>query len=254
MLRRWMRTAGLGVVVLLAWEVYVVVLDISEATLPSPWTLFDYAVNNFAEGTTHPHIFSSLYAVLLGLFIGSFLGILFGYAVAKSRTLELIFEPYIVLAQTVPKIAIAPLLILWFGLGATPKVVLVALVVFFPVMVNAVTSFRSIERDMDQFVRVIGLNWHERLRHIELPFAAPAILAGIRIGTSLAMTAVVIAELMGSSEGLGYRVALGGEAGRVIIVLEAVLLLVILGYLLFQAVALIERRTLRWHQSEQVAR
>jgi NitT/TauT family transport system permease protein len=191
----------------------------------------------------------TLVEILVGFVIGTVIGIAMAVLFVRLPLVEIILDPLIIFVQTAPKIAIAPLLLLWLGLGATPKVVLVAIVTFFPVLSNMLSALRSIDPNLLALAKLLRLNWWGRLWRIELPQAMPLLFTGMKVGITLAVTAAVIGELMGARAGLGYLLSLGQETSDIGLVLISVILLSLLGYVLLLAVDRAERRMLRWHES-----
>ncbi|SMH56495.1 NitT/TauT family transport system permease protein [Mesorhizobium australicum] len=231
------------------WWGAVWVFGVPEYLVPSPPTL----AAKFWFLTTQAGLFShvpvTLMEIVLGFVIGTVLGIGLAVLFVRVPLLEIVMNPLIIFVQTAPKIAIAPLLLLWLGLGATPKVVLVAIVVFFPVLSNMISALRTIDPNLLALARILRMSTWSRLWRIELPQALPLLFTGMKVGITLAVTAAVIGELMGARAGLGYLLSLGQETSDIGLVLISVTLLSLLGYALFMAVDHVERRMLRWHES-----
>jgi NitT/TauT family transport system permease protein len=155
---------------------------------------------------------------------------------------ERLTTPLILLLQTAPKIAIAPLLLLWLGLGPAPKIVLIAIVTFFPVMTGMLSGLRFVNKSFLDLAKVLKLTPMQRFLHIELPAALPTLFAGATVATTLAMTAAVIGELMGSSEGMGYLLSMGQENADTATVIGMVLLLSLTGWLFYEVAEYLRRR------------
>jgi NitT/TauT family transport system permease protein len=235
-----------------AWQAYVSVFQIPVQILPGPFLFLSKFLKIMAMGNMGTHIGVTLYEILIGFIIGCVLGLLFGYLLAKSALLERLFTPYIVLIQIAPKISIAPLFLLWFGLGATSKIALVVLVVFFPVMINTIIGIRSVEKNMQDLLHILKADRWQRFWTVEIPYALPSIMSGVKISTTYAITGAVIGEMIGAKAGLGYLVILGSETYDINLILTAVLLLSIIGLLLYLLSNVVERRLLRWHESQQL--
>jgi NitT/TauT family transport system permease protein len=203
-------------------------------------------------GDMGTHIGITLYEIFIGFLIGCVLGLLFGYLLAKSVLLERLFTPYIVLVQIAPKISIAPLFLLWFGLGATSKIALVILVVFFPIMVNTIVGIRSVESNMQDLLNILKANRWQRFWTVEIPYSLPSIMSGVKVSTTYAITGAVIGEMIGAKAGLGYLVILGSETFDINLILTAVLLLSVIGLVLYLLTNLLEKRLLRWHESQDL--
>ncbi len=231
------------------WWLAVALLGVPEYLVPSPPAL----AAKFWFLTTQAGLFSHIPVTLMEIVIGFVIGTAAGIAIAvlfvRLPMFEIVLDPVIIFVQTAPKIAIAPLLLLWLGLGASPKIVLVAIVTFFPVLSNMLSALRSIDPNMLALAKILRLNGWRRLWRIELPQSLPLLFTGMKVGVTLAVTAAVIGELMGARAGLGYLLSLGQETADIGLVLVSVLLLSLLGYGLFLAVDQAERRMLRWHES-----
>lgn len=245
MIRTLLSLAGF----VLAWWGLVALFDVPSYLVPSPLGLAE----KFWFLTTQAGLFSHVPVTVMEIIVGFVVGTVIGVAAAVLFTrfpmVEVVLNPLIIFIQTAPKIAIAPLLLLWLGLGATPKIVLVAIVAFFPVLSNMLSALRSIDPNYGALARILKMNAFQRLWRIELPQSLPLLFAGMKVGVTLAVTAAVIGELMGARAGLGYLLSLGQETADVALVLVAVLLLSLIGYLLYVALGVAERRLLGWHES-----
>jgi NitT/TauT family transport system permease protein len=247
---------GLAIVTFLvfiaAWQTYIVLFKLPTHVLPSPLILLNELIRYFQEGIIYNHIYVTLYEIGVGILIGTILGLASGYLLAKSQLLERIVTPYIVLMQTIPKISIAPLFLLWFGLGAESKIALVILVVFFPIMVNFVVGIRSVESNMKDLLSILKTNRWQKFIAVELPYSLPAVMSGMKVATTYAITGAVIGEMIGAKAGLGYLVILGSETYDIGMILIAVLLLSIIGLLLYLIVDILEKKLLTWHESQEM--
>lgn len=233
------------------WWLAVLALAVPEYLVPSPPVL----ASKFWFLTTQAGLFGHLPVTLFEIVVGFVIGTLAGIAVAvlfvRMPLVEIVLDPLIIFIQTAPKIAIAPLLLLWLGLGATPKVVLVAIVSFFPVLSNMLSALRSIDPNLIALAKLLNLGGLRRIWLIELPQSLPLLFSGMKVGVTLAVTAAVIGELMGAKAGLGYLLSLGQETADIGLVLISVTLLSLVGYVLFVLVDRVERRLLRWHESSR---
>lgn len=234
------------------WQAYVSVFHVPVQILPGPFLFVTKFLNFMTMGDIGTHIGITLYEIFVGFVIGCALGLVFGYLLAKNQLLERLFTPYIVLIQIAPKISIAPLFLLWFGLGATSKVALVVLVVFFPIMVNTIVGIRSVEKNMQDLLNILKANPWQRFASVEIPYSLPSIMSGVKVSTTYAITGAVIGEMIGAKAGLGYLVILGSETYDINMILTAVLLLSVMGLLLYVLSNLLEKRLLRWHESQEL--
>ena len=242
--------AVLSLVIFVAvWWLAVVILDVPGYLVPSPPALAEKFWFLVTQAGLFGHIPVTLIEILVGFVIGTVAGIGLAVLFTRMPMLEVVLNPLIIFVQTAPKIAIAPLLLLWLGLGATPKIVLVAIVTFFPVLSNMLSALRSMDPNLLALARILRLSPWARLWRIEMPQALPLLFTGMKVGVTLAVTAAVIGELMGARAGLGYLLSLGQETADIGIVLVSVILLSLIGYGLFLVMDMVERRMLNWHES-----
>lgn len=236
---------------LLLWQVAVVGFRIPAYILPSPVVIvFDAAAKwhgllNAAFYTAQPMVLGFLIAVVAGVLIA--LGIAF------STTVQAIAYPLLVFLQIVPKIAVAPLFIIWFGFGLTPKVLLVFLLSFFPIVVAAIVAFRSIEPEIMELARSTGAGRLRIFWMVQLPHALPALFGGFKVAAALAATAAVVAEFVASDRGLGYLLMSFNGNLDTPGSFAAILVLSVLGLALYGLVELLEAWALPWHVSHRRA-
>jgi NitT/TauT family transport system permease protein len=171
-----------------------------------------------------------------------------GYLLAKSRAVERFLAPYIVASQAVPVVAIAPLLVIWFRTGLLSKVLICALIVFFPVLVNTVVGLRSVPEDLHDLMRSLQASRWQTFTRLEVPAALPVLLGGLRIGATLAVIGGVVGEFVGADRGLGFLINVGRGQYDTALVFVAVFLLVGMALTLYGLVVLIETRLLSWQQ------
>ena len=234
---------------ILLWWGLVAVFNVPAYLVPSPGELADKAWFLATEAGLLSHIPVTLVEIVAGFVIGVVAGVATAVLFTRLPAVEVVLNPLIIFVQTAPKIAIAPLLLLWLGLGAAPKIVLVAIVVFFPVLSNMLSALRSIDPNLLALARILRMGPVARFRRIELPQSLPLLFTGMKVGVTLAVTAAVIGELMGARAGLGYLLSLGQETADVGLVLVAVILLSLIGYALYLLLGIAERRLLGWHES-----
>lgn len=217
------------------WSAAIPLFGVPNHVLPSPWQVAQQLIFLFERGNLLSHIQVTLMQIVWGFLIGLVLGIIAAIIFARIPFLERVSTPLILLLQTAPKIAIAPLLLLWLGLGAAPKIVLVAIVTFFPVMTAMLSGVKYINRSYIDLAKVLKLNPWQRFWHIEFPAAIPTVFAGATVATTLAMTAVVIGELMGANKGIGFLLATGQEDADTATVIAMVILLSVIGWAFYAA-------------------
>jgi len=184
--------------------------------------------------------------VVAGFVLGSLLGALIGYLLGMSPTAELALSPYILALQIAPKVAFAPLFILWMGFTVYPKILVAVLIVFFPVMVNVLTAVRTVDRDLVNLARAFTASRAQVFWKIEFPASMASLFAGLRIGSTLAVVGVVVGELVGGNMGLGYLLSFGEGQANTPMVFVAILMLTVVGGIAYLAVILAERRVLHY--------
>jgi NitT/TauT family transport system permease protein len=214
--------------------------------LPSPADVWLSFLGKLRDGTLFLHIGVTLAEVLGGLALGLAVATLLGYALAKSPAVEKLLSPYIVASQAIPVVAIAPLLMIWFGPGILSKILICALIVFFPVLVNTVVGLRSVPDDLRDLMRSLQASRAQTLRLLEIPAALPVLFGGLRIGATLSVIGAVVGEYIGADRGLGFLVRLGDGSFDTPLVFAAVLLLVGLALGMYGFVVALERRWLGW--------
>jgi NitT/TauT family transport system permease protein len=216
--------------------------------LPSPSQVAIRFAQAIMDGSLLRNTLVTLLEVLLGLALGISVATVLGYLLARSLRLERFLSPYIVASQSIPIVAIAPLLVIWFGPGLSSKVLVCALIVFFPVLVNTVVGVRSVPEDLRDLMRSLQATRWQTLKNLELPAALPVFLGGLRIGATLAVIGAVVGEFVGAKSGLGFLVNVGRGVYDTALVFVAVFTLIAMALILYGLVAIIEKRLLRWQQ------
>ncbi len=244
--------SAIGFVAFIAiWEAAGRLLHLPEYILPAPSMI----AAGFAEKwrTLADAALFTAQPMLLGFALAVVLGILIALAIAFSRTVRAVAYPLLVLLQIVPKIAVAPLFIIWFGFGLTPKVLLVFLLSFFPVVVAAITAFGSIEPELLELARSTGAGRLRIFRMVQLPHALPSLFGGLKVAAALAATAAVVAEFVASDRGLGYLLMEYNGNLDTRMAFAAIFVLSAMGLALYGVVELAERFAIPWHVSRRRA-
>ena len=244
-LKRWSVVIAM-VVFLAAWEGLVRLLSLPAFILPAPVQVGERFLRAASDGTLLRHTAATLLEVMAGLASGVFFATLLGYLLAKSRLLENVLQPFLVASQAVPTVAIAPLLVIWFGSGIFSKVLICSLIVFFPVLVNTVVGLRAVPENLRDLMHSLRASRMQTLRLLELPAALPVLLGGLRIGATLSVIGAVVGELVGADRGLGFLINVGRGQYDTALVFVGVFTLVAMALALYGAVVLLERRLLRW--------
>ncbi|CAM4028974.1 ABC transporter permease [Bordetella muralis] len=233
------------VVLLGAWELVVRKAGISALVLPAPSAVVRTLWTTLSTGYLWPHIGATLAEMLLGLALGGAAGLAMGIALAESALLDRVFKPYVIVSQVVPKLALAPLFVLWFGFGIAPTVVMTALICFFPLMENTLTSLRQVDPNRLQLFRMLGASRTQTLLRLKLPAGLPGILAGWRVALVLALVGAVVGEFIGASRGLGAVIIAAQGMMDTPLMFAALTAIAAIGLLCYQAMLMIERCLLR---------
>ena len=230
------------------WQGFTLYSDIPSFIFPSPGEVWRKLISVINDGSLVYHTLVTLQEVLLGLFLGLSAAILTGYFLAKSRTVEQILAPYIVASQSIPIVAIAPLLVIWLGPGIISKILTSALIVFFPVLVNTIVGIRSVPRELYDLMKSLQATVWQRIFKLEIPAALPVFLGGLRIGATLAVIGAVVGEFVGADKGLGFLVNVGRGLYDTSLVFVSVITLVLLALGLYGSVVLLENTLLSWQK------
>ncbi|GAP08704.1 ABC-type nitrate/sulfonate/bicarbonate transport system, permease component [Anaerolinea thermolimosa] len=214
--------------------------------LPGPLQVAGRFWQALIDGTLIRHTAATLLEVSLGLLAGSLTATVLGYLIARSPALERLLAPYLVASQAVPVVAIAPLLVIWFGPGLFSKVLICALIVFFPVLVNTVVGLRAVPQNLRDLMRSFHATRWQTLRYLEIPAALPVFLGGLRIGATLSVIGAVVGEFIGADRGLGFLINVARGQYDTALVFAVVLTLVGMALGLYGLVLLLERRLLAW--------
>jgi NitT/TauT family transport system permease protein len=233
---------------LLAWWLIARMAGLPAFILPSPEEVWLRFVRALVDGSLLLNTGATLLEIVLGLCAGVSLATVLGYLVAKSRALERALSPYLVASQAVPLVAIAPLLVIWFGPGMFSKVLICALIVFFPVLVNTVVGVRAVPLALHDLMGSLHARRIQILLKLEVPAALPVFLGGLRIGATLSVIGAVVGELVGSDRGLGFMINVGRGQYDTALVFVAVFVLIALALGLYGLVASMEARALLWQE------
>ncbi len=246
----WVPLLTLGLA-LAGWELLSALSGLPAFILPSPFQVWERFLRALQDGSLLVNTGVTLTEVLLGLLSGTFFATLLGYAVAKSRLFERLVSPFLVASQAIPIVALAPLLIIWFGSGIFSKVLICGLIVFFPVLVNTVVGLRAVPRSLDELMRSLRASRWQTLRYLEVPAALPIFLGGLRIGATLSVIGAVVGELVGADRGLGFLINVGRGQFDTALVFVAIFMLVLLALMLYGLVVFAENRLLSWQEDRQ---
>ncbi|KXH87459.1 ABC transporter permease [Sporosarcina sp. HYO08] len=221
------------------WE--LVAHSLSELVLPAPSVVFPLLWTELKTGYFTPHLIQTGIEVLAGLFIGSLFGFLLGVLMGEFPWLRNLLAPYVIASQAVPKLALAPLFVLWFGFGMTSKIVITALICFFPLLENTMSAMRQIDREKKNLFRVLHATRFETLIHLKIPEGLPSIMSGFRVAVVLALVGAVVGEFIGANKGLGAMIIASQGMMDTPLMFAVLILLTVYGMLLYGIVILIEK-------------
>jgi len=231
------------------WELVVAAFDLPAYLLPAPSRVAYAFYNGMSDNLYIGHAYTTIVETLLGFVLGCALAFLLGSIVALSRTIEYYLYPLIVMFQAVPKVALVPLIIVWFGLGQTSKVVSAALVAFFPLMVNTIAGLRSADEDRINLMRSLSASRWQIFHMLQLPNALPYIFAGLEVAMIFALIGAIVAELLSAEKGLGMLMQSMNFTMDVAGQFSILFILAILGLVLNGVVTIARRRVLFWDRS-----
>ncbi len=236
------------------WEALVRLLGIPVFVLPTPSGIAAALWRGITSLVYVDNLWATVEETILGFVVGSLLAFLLGTGVALSRRFEYYLYPFIVMFQSLPKVALAPLIVVWFGLGLTSKVVNAGLIAFFPLMVNTIVGLRSADEDRVDLMRSLAATPAQIFWMLRLPGALPFLMAGLEVAMVFALIGAIVAEFVGAQQGLGMLIQNLNFNADVAGVFSILLILSLLGLLLNQAILLVRRRVLFWDASEKRGR
>lgn len=249
----WLREYGLALAVfallVALWEAAVRLARIPPFVLPAPTAIWAKFVADVP--LLERHTLVTLGEILAGYLVAAAVGLVLAVLIVRFKTVERIVYPYIVASQTIPKIAIAPLLIIWLGAGMFPKILIVAVISFFPVTVNTVAGLRAVDQRYLDLLRSAAATDAQTFRLVRFPYALPFVFGGLKLATTLSVLGAIVAEFMGASEGLGYLILSSTFNFEVARVFVSLIVLIVIGVLFFGLISLLERR-LSWQRQARV--
>jgi NitT/TauT family transport system permease protein len=235
-----------AILVLAVWQFLPPALGVPKYIIPQVTDLVHEMIRMWQQENLLMHFISTATMTVIGFILGGLFGAVFGYALGLSPLWEKVLSPYILGLQIAPKVAFAPLFIMWFGYNAWPKLIVTVLVVFFPIMVNVLQSMRTVDRDLINLARAYSMSRSQIFWKIRFPASMPNLMAGLRIGATLAVIGVTVGELVGGEIGLGYLITYGEGQANTAMVFDAIFLLTVIGIAMYWVVAAIETRALHY--------
>ncbi|MBS0448472.1 MAG: ABC transporter permease [Proteobacteria bacterium] len=253
-MKRWLtspalRPVWLLIVLVVAWDVVIRLFKIPPYLIPTPESVIGQLVKEWPM--LWRESLPTLYATLGGFVASAVIGVPIAMWISWSRVTESFVYPLLVFSQSVPKVAIAPLFVVWFGFGVLPKIIVAFLLGFFPVIVSTVQGFKSIEPDVIDLARSMGAGPFKVFLKFRLPHAMPAIFAGLKVSVTLAVVGAVVGEFVGSNSGLGYVLQKANGTFDLPLMFAGMVILSMIGVLLFIVIELVERWLLPWHASQR---
>lgn len=253
---RSFQTGFLSLLVLLIflamWQWLPGILNMPSYIFPKFTSVVNEAQVMWKHNQLFSHFMITSLEVIVGFALGALLGILFGVVLGLSPRIESIFSPYILALQIAPKVAFAPLFVMWLGYTIYPKILVAILIVFFPVMINVLSAIRTVDPDMINMVRTLNGSRWQIFRLVEFPSALPVLFSGLRIAATLAVIGVTVGELVGGNKGLGFLLVDGEGQGNTAAVFVAIAALTLVGLLAYWAVVWAERRILHYIPKAQM--
>jgi len=244
-----LRPFWLVVMLIVLWDVFIRAFKIPPYLIPNPLSVAKQLVAEWPM--LWRETLPTLYATLGGFALSALIGVPIAMWIAYSRLVESFVYPLLVFSQSIPKVAIAPLFVVWFGFGLVPKVIAAFLLGFFPVVVATVQGFKSVEGDVIDLARSMGANPLKIFLKFRLPHALPAIFSGLKVSVTLAVVGAVVGEFVGSNSGLGYVLQKANGTFDLPLMFAALVILSMIGVLLFLVLELIERWLMPWHASQR---
>jgi NitT/TauT family transport system permease protein len=231
------------------WEVAVRLLRVPEIVLPPPTSVLVALYSIVVSGAVFVHAGITLTEILLGFAIGAVTAFVLGSLIALFRPIDRMLYPYIIAVQAVPKVALAPLLVIWFGFGLESKILMTAIIAFFPILVNTVVGLRHVEQDrLDLMIALNATRW-QIFRFVRLPTALPFIFAGLDVGIVLSVIGAIVGEFVGASGGLGYLLLVYNADLKIAAVFALLIILAVLGIVLHGCVMMVQRRVMFWAEA-----
>lgn len=239
------------VVFLLLWQFGPGWMGVPEFVLPPLTKVISEALRIWDSERLFWHSGITAMSVVIGFLLGSLLGALIGYALGVSPRVEAVLSPYLLALQIAPKVAFAPLFVMWLGYTIYPKILVAILIVFFPVLINVLSAMRAMDHDMINLARSFSATRMQVFTMVEYPTTLPSLFSGLRIASTLAVIGVVVGELVGGNMGLGYMLVFFEGQGNTAAVFVVIAALTVIGIIAYYAVVLAERRVLHYLPSAQ---
>ncbi|HWU30847.1 MAG TPA: ABC transporter permease [Microbacterium sp.] len=237
------------IAVLFIWWLVTTLKWVKPFIIPSPGDTWAAFANNAAYLAQHTWV--TTYETLVGFVIAVIVGLFVAVIMVYSRGLEQTLYPVILFAQVIPKIAIAPLFIVWLGFGMEPKILVAVLMAFFPVVISGLAGLRSVDPEILQLTSTMGAGRWRTFTKVRLPAALPELLSGLKVAATLAVTGAVVGEFVGANEGLGYVILQANGNLDTAMLFAALIIMSLMGVLLFAIIQIAEKFLIPWHASKR---
>jgi len=250
----WISTPFLAIVLIMTWHLYVTQSHISAFIMPTPAAVWNAWVGLLQSPRAWGHAETTVYETAVGFGWGLLIGVGLGVLIGRIRWLEMTLNPFIVMIQVVPKVAFVPLFVVWFGFGITSKVIVSAVLAFFPILTNTVLGVKSVEASHRDVMTSLNSSRLSVFYRLELPSSLPYILSGMEVGIVLAIIGAIVGEYLGGNSGLGYLLISKMNAFETDGLFAVMIHMTILGFAFYFAVGLLKRLLIPWHQSANIDR
>ncbi|HWV88731.1 MAG TPA: ABC transporter permease [Burkholderiales bacterium] len=240
-----------GILVFLAvWEAGVRILKVPPYLMPPPSAVFFVFVNEFQKLLYHGWV--TTYEMLAGYALAVAVAVPLAIAITSSERFDRFITPQMLFFQVVPKVAIAPLFLVWFGVGATPKILVAFLISFFPIVIDAAVGLRSMSAEMRDLARSMGASRWQVFAQFRLPTSLPYLFSGLKVAATLAVAGAVVGEFVGADKGLGYLLLVTNSNMETALMFATIVALTIIGLVFFYAVEFLEKLLIPWHVTHRV--
>jgi NitT/TauT family transport system permease protein len=236
------------ILLVLVWHFAIIIFEIRSFLLPRPAGVFERVVSE--RSRLIAHAWPTIQEILGGFLLSVVIGIPLAIVMVRSTYVDRAISPLLVASQTVPKVAIAPVLLVWFGLGMAPKVIIAFLIAFFPVVISTAVGLRSVPGELIDLATSMGASRFQLFRQIRFPYALPTIFGGLKVAITLAAIGAIVGEFVGADQGLGYLIMVANGRLDTELLFAVVIVLVAIGVALYWAVELLERVLVKWRNDQ----
>lgn len=248
----WITTPAILVLFFLVWKTYVVWSGVSAFVLPAPENVLAALGKDLTNPVTFAHLMTTLHEIMVGFVLAVIIGVMVALVLYKIPVMEQVLNPFIVALQVVPKVALIPLFVVWFGFGSTSKVIVAAVLAFFPVFMNTLLGLKSIAIGNREVMEACNGTRVQTFIKLELPSALPYTLAGMEMGIVFATIGAVVGEFLGGNSGLGYLTISRLNSFQIEGLFSSIVILTALGFILYSIVVMVKRLAIPWHDSVRV--